>query len=85
MFLLIPAHPGCPRQNPESNKTVVCVCVCLIDHEDYMEILYENSVIVLASAGTFHLYKSASSPITGIKPGESEKSTCFIWFAVRNV
>ena len=29
MFLLVPAHPGCPRQNPESRKTVVCVCVCV--------------------------------------------------------
>ena len=27
MFLLVPAHPGCPGQNPESRKTVVCVCV----------------------------------------------------------
>jgi len=24
---LLPAHPGCPRQNPKSRKTVVCVCV----------------------------------------------------------
>jgi len=28
MFLLVPAHPGCLRQSPESHKTVVCVCVC---------------------------------------------------------
>jgi len=27
MFLLVPADPGCPGQNPESRKTVVCVCV----------------------------------------------------------
>jgi len=27
MFLLLLAHPGCPGQNPESHKTVVCVCV----------------------------------------------------------
>jgi len=26
MFLLVPAHPGCPGQNPESHKTAVCVC-----------------------------------------------------------
>jgi len=26
MFLLVPAHAGCPRQNPESRKMVVCVC-----------------------------------------------------------
>jgi len=27
MFLLVPAHPGCPGQIPQSRKTVVCVCV----------------------------------------------------------
>jgi len=26
-LLLIPAHPGCPGQNPKSRKTVVYVCV----------------------------------------------------------
>jgi len=31
MFLLVPAHPGCPRQNPESRKMVVCVCMCVCD------------------------------------------------------
>jgi len=25
MFLLVPAHPGCPGQNPESWRMVVCV------------------------------------------------------------
>jgi len=24
---LVPAHPGCPGQNPQSRKMVVCVCV----------------------------------------------------------
>jgi len=28
-FLLVPAHPGCPGHNPDSCKTVVCVCVSL--------------------------------------------------------
>jgi len=27
MYLLVPAHPGCPGQSPESCKMVVCVCV----------------------------------------------------------
>ena len=27
MFLLVPAHPGCPGQFPQSRKTVMCVCV----------------------------------------------------------
>ena len=26
MYLLVPAHPSCPRQSPESRKMVVCVC-----------------------------------------------------------
>jgi len=30
MFLLVPAHPVCPGQNPESCKTVVFVCVVLM-------------------------------------------------------
>jgi len=30
MFLLVPAHPGCPGQNPESRTTLVCVCVCAV-------------------------------------------------------
>jgi len=32
MFLLVPAHSGCPGQNPESDKlfcVYVCVCVCV--------------------------------------------------------
>jgi len=29
MFLLVPAHPGCPGQNPQSRKMVVCVCVVI--------------------------------------------------------
>jgi len=29
MYLLVPAHPGCPGQSPESCKMVVCV-VCII-------------------------------------------------------
>jgi len=32
MFLLVPAHPGCPGQNPKSRKMVVCVCVCSMLH-----------------------------------------------------
>ena len=30
MFLLVPAHPGCPGQIPQSRKTVVYVCVCVL-------------------------------------------------------
>jgi len=30
MYLLVPAHPGCPGQSPESRKMVVCVCVLVV-------------------------------------------------------
>jgi len=30
MFLLLPAHPGCPGQIPQSRKMVVCVCVYIL-------------------------------------------------------
>jgi len=29
MYLLVPAHPGCPGQSPETCKMVACVCVCV--------------------------------------------------------
>ena len=29
MYLLVTAHPGCPRQSPESCKMVVRACVCV--------------------------------------------------------
>jgi len=28
--LLVPAHPGFPGQIPQSRKTVVCVCGCVL-------------------------------------------------------
>jgi len=36
MFLLVPAHPGCPGQFPQSRKTVVCVCVCATAYVTWM-------------------------------------------------
>ena len=30
MFLLVTPHPSCPRQNLQSCKMVVCVCVCMV-------------------------------------------------------
>jgi len=32
IFLLVPAHPGCPRQHPESRKMVVCASVRVCIH-----------------------------------------------------
>jgi len=30
MHLLVPSHPGCPRQSPQSRKMVVCMYVYVI-------------------------------------------------------
>jgi len=31
LFILnVQAHPGCPGEFPQSRKTVVCVCVCVL-------------------------------------------------------
>jgi len=37
MYLLVPAHPGCPGQGPESCKMAVCVPskqLVITDHDD---------------------------------------------------
>jgi len=47
MFLLAPAHPGCPGQNPESRKTAVCVCVCVRVLNEYNSL--EASVMTVAN------------------------------------
>ena len=44
MFLLVPAHLGCPGQIPQSRKTVVCVCV--INIVDKLLVLYLRIVII---------------------------------------
>jgi len=32
MYLLVPAHPDCRRQSPESRKMVVVVVVVVVEH-----------------------------------------------------
>jgi len=47
MFLLVPAQPGCPRQNPKSRKMVMCVCVAqhkLLAHRSIEWSTYEIEV-----------------------------------------
>jgi len=53
MFLLVPAHPGCPGQFPQSRKTVVCV-VCVYLGELAQErwnildtVILKNSLLML--------------------------------------
>jgi len=31
MFLLVPAHPSCPGQNPKSRKMVVVVVIVVVE------------------------------------------------------
>jgi len=33
MYLLVPAHPDCPGQSPESCKMVACMCVTQMKKE----------------------------------------------------
>jgi len=69
MFLLVPAHLGCPGQIPQSRKTVECVYVCVY-HRHHMAILnllsHMNKVLqmtkfspsanckILAPSASFH-------------------------------
>jgi len=47
MFLLVPAHPGCPGQNAESRKMVVCVCWSCFEFDRVLEWL--DSLMARAS------------------------------------
>ena len=42
MFLLVPAHLGCPGQIPQSRKTVVCVCVCVCVCVQYPSVTFQH-------------------------------------------
>jgi len=42
MFLLVPAHTGCPRQSPESCKMVVIVVVMALDGLLCIDVLLRN-------------------------------------------
>ena len=38
MYLLVPAHPGCAGQSPESRKMVVCVCACVFHSLEFNKV-----------------------------------------------
>jgi len=44
MFLLVPAHPGCPGQNPKSHKTVVCMYVCMYVSDTKTDVIYFTQI-----------------------------------------
>ena len=69
MFLLVPAHPGCPEQSPESHKMVEVVvvgivilsypyyshfCKALLCHVDHSATLSFKSVSVITSVFRLH-------------------------------
>jgi len=53
MFLLVPAHPGCRGQIPQSRKTVVCVCVCVCVHKIDLQHCICSKVDFFTSKVTF--------------------------------
>jgi len=53
MFLLVPAHLGCPGQNPESHKTVVCVCVIIMANGFLQVAEFQSEAHTLVSAVEF--------------------------------
>jgi len=64
MFLLVLAHPGCPRQNPERRKTAVCVCACasILYHFSYSELGLFTKV------NNFNLPHLHLAPRSGVTP-----------------
>jgi len=65
MFLLVPTHPGCPGQFPQSRKTVVCVCM-------YASILYHFEFIAhyWSKVAYFDLPQLHLVPPLGMTPFE---------------
>jgi len=61
MFLLVPAHLGCTRQNPESHKMVVCVCVCVCVRACVRECVYVCRRACMRACIMFS-YHGASGP-----------------------
>jgi len=66
MFLLVPAHPGCPGQIPQSRKMVVCVCVCY----------YVSLCFIFCFSVFFSLFFSILAKILSAK--SVPKMTCFV-------
>jgi len=82
MFLLVPAHPGCPGQIPQSRKTVVCVCVTM---QRYANVVYavvmclflSVCLSVCLSATHWYCIKMAKLKITQQMPHDSPGTLVF--------
>ena len=70
MFLLVPAHPGCPGQIPQSRKTVVCVCVCIC--------LGLLCVFVVVTVGFVFVFSELAMRLT-VKSVTNNKLFCVEW------
>jgi len=57
MFLLVPAHPGCPRQKPQSHKMAVC-CVSGLCHYPLIHTLTLMLTIVFLRSYPVHFSTS---------------------------
>ena len=62
MFLLVPAHPGCPGQIPQSRKMVVCVCV-LVTHWGGICIQRRSPVPVLTGLNVRNFFRVTNDVI----------------------
>jgi len=58
MYLLVPAHPGCPGQSPQSRKMAVCVCIqlsmCLSVYIDFSFGNFDSLAYERNTAGTIY-------------------------------
>ena len=62
MFLLVPAHPGCPGQSPQSRKTVVCVCAVAVKlqlFKSFCSCFYDVALWKIFTAGCLDKFRSA--------------------------
>jgi len=57
MFLLVPAHPGCPGQIPQS---CVCVCVCMSPSHDTTVYLFTDRQCDTPTSGLFTVHNDSA-------------------------
>ena len=75
MFLLVPAHPGCPGQNSKSRKTVVCVCVGL---ELLVELINAARSLICSASLSISIASGALMLLNIHVPHLSDR-TCELW------
>jgi len=70
MFLLVPAHPGCSRQIPQSRKTVVWWCVCVLYCLLVLHIVCDHGLCFGQFGIVHHLsHEQSYSPLSPVSTG----------------